>query len=248
MIKPQLVAHRGYPEHYPENTLVGIEAAIRAGARLIEVDVQLSADEVPVLFHDRSLTRVCGVKGTVHHMRFDQLRALHPSEFERFGYRFAHVQIPSLAEFRDLLEAHPGVTAFVELKQSSLAHFGPAVVLNRVLRELTSVAQQIVLISFSLETLLAARRQGLTNLGAVLQQWSQRKQVIVQEIKPDYVICDVDRLPRWGRLRVSATKLMVYEVTDPKLALALASRGIDYVETFAIGEMFERLELLEAAP
>ena len=53
---PELVAHRGYALHYPENTLIGIEAAIRAGARYVEVDVQLSADKVPVLFHDRTLT------------------------------------------------------------------------------------------------------------------------------------------------------------------------------------------------
>ena len=46
---PELVAHRGYPQHYPENTLIGIEAAITAGARFIDVDVQLSADRVPVL-------------------------------------------------------------------------------------------------------------------------------------------------------------------------------------------------------
>ena len=82
--------HRGYPERYPENTLVGMEAAIRAGARAVELDIQLSADEVPILMHDRTLQRVCGVKGTIHHLPFDQLRTLQPMEFERFGYRYAH--------------------------------------------------------------------------------------------------------------------------------------------------------------
>ena len=75
---PELVAHRGYTLHYPENTLVGLEAAIKAGARYLEVDVQLSADKVPVLFHDRNLQRLCGVGGQVHEFPQQRLRAEYP--------------------------------------------------------------------------------------------------------------------------------------------------------------------------
>ena len=39
---PQLVGHRGYMAEYPENTLVGIEAALQTGACLVEFDVQMS--------------------------------------------------------------------------------------------------------------------------------------------------------------------------------------------------------------
>ncbi|MGF1546037.1 MAG: glycerophosphodiester phosphodiesterase family protein, partial [Thiotrichales bacterium] len=60
-----LVAHRGYALRYPENTLPAIEAALAAGARYVEIDVQLSADQVPVLFHDRSLMRMCEVTGAL---------------------------------------------------------------------------------------------------------------------------------------------------------------------------------------
>ncbi|MFQ5757557.1 MAG: glycerophosphodiester phosphodiesterase family protein [Acidiferrobacterales bacterium] len=247
MNKLQLVAHRGYPEHFPENTLLGIMAAIRAGARFVEVDIQLSADEIPVLLHDRTLQRVCGVKGVVHHMSFAELRRLHPSEYERFGYRFSQVRIPSLAEFRELLESHPGVTAFIELKRSSAEHFGPTVVLNRVMRELESVAQQVVIISFSFDVLLTARNQGVEHLGAIIHKWSQRKQAILREVRAGHVICEVGVLPRWGKLRVPGAKLMVYEITDARLALRLAARGVNLIESFAIGEMFEQLELLEGA-
>ncbi len=246
MNKMQLVAHRGYPEHFPENTLLGVMAAIRAGARFVEIDVQLSADEVPVLLHDHTLQRVCGVKGTVHHLSFAELRTQHPSEYDRFGYRFSQVRIPSLGEFRELLEGHPGVTAFVELKRASIEHFGPTVVLNRVMRELEPVAQQVIIISFSLDALLTARNQGVANLGAIIREWSQRKQPILREIRPGYLICDVGALPRARKLRVPGARLVVYEITDAKLALSLAARGVDFVETFAIGEMFEQLEILEA--
>ena len=39
----------------------------------------------------------------------------------------------------------------------------------------------------------------------------------------------------------------VYEITDAALALKLAKRGVELVETFAIGEMLDQLELLRAA-
>ena len=61
----ELVAHRGYPRHYPENTLIGIEAAIRAGAAYVEVDIQLSSDQVPLLYHDSDMQRLSGKPGAV---------------------------------------------------------------------------------------------------------------------------------------------------------------------------------------
>lgn len=245
MIIPQLVAHRGYPEHFPENTLIGIEAAIRTGARLVEIDVQLSADEVPVLLHDQNLQRVAGFKGTVHHLSYDQLYEIHPSEFERFGYRYTQIRIPTLVEFCELLQKWPGVTAFVELKSASIEHFGPAVVLNRVLRDIQSVASQVVIISFSFEILRAARKQGVAALGVILSKWRDRKAAIVREIKPQYAHSNVNLLPRWGKLRVDNAKLVVYEIVKAKLAVDLAARGVDFVETFAIGEMFEQLQHLK---
>lgn len=243
---PQLVAHRGYPEHYPENTLVGITAAIHAGARFVEIDLQLTSDEVPVLLHDRSLARVCGVDATVHHLTAEQLQQMHASEYERFGYRFAQEPIPTLSAFVELLRRHPGVKAFVELKRASLEHFGPTIVLSRVLRELAPVLERTVLISFSFEVLLAARRQQVPAVGAILRKWGERKHSLMQELRPDYLLCDVEELPRWGALRTDGARLVIYEITDAALALRLAARGALFIETFAIGEMLEELELLRA--
>lgn len=247
MNSPQLVAHRGYPEHYPENTLVGIAAAIRAGARFVEIDVQLTSDEVPVLLHDRTLERVCGVKAAVHRLSAEQLRELRASEYERFGYRFAQVPVPTLGEFVAFLQGHPGVKAFVELKRASIEHFGPTIVLNRVLQQLDPMLGHTVLISFSFDVLLAARRQEVPAVGAILRKWGERRDQVVRELRPEYLICDVDILPRWGRLRTDGARLVVYEITEAALALRLAARGAHFIETFAIGEMLEELELLRSA-
>jgi glycerophosphoryl diester phosphodiesterase len=243
---PELVAHRGYALHYPENTLIGIEAAIRAGARFVEVDVQLGADKVPVLFHDRTLDRLCRAKGMIHRYTREQLKAFHVFEFERFGYKFAQNPITTLAELGALLARHPQVTAFIELKRVSIEVFGVQAVLDNVLRSLAPVLSQCVLISYNVPVLAAARKQGYQRVGAILERWHHRRNADVQAIHPDYLFCDAVDLPRFGDLEKAGAKIVVYEVTDPQVALKLAKRGVSFIETFAIGEMLAAFEPLRA--
>ena len=55
-MKPfELQGHRGARGLKPENTLPSFEAALDVGVASIETDIHLTADGVPVLFHDASL-------------------------------------------------------------------------------------------------------------------------------------------------------------------------------------------------
>lgn len=236
MAAESLIAHRGYPRHYPENSLAGIEAAIRAGARYIEVDVQLSADGVAVLFHDRDLRRLCGRDGALHERNWRELRGF-------------FVQGPQgrepLARLRDLtglLQSAAPVTVFVELKRIALEQLGVARVLETVLADLRPVRAQCVIISYSLPALAALRERGRWPLGVVADDWRELKQPSVQALRPEYLFCDLGSLPGEGRLEIPGARLAVYECTDAVAARALLARGVDLVETFAIGEMLAALE------
>lgn len=58
-------AHRGlHDDNLPENSAAAFDAACRAGYG-IELDVQLSSDGIPVVFHDATLNRVCGIDARV---------------------------------------------------------------------------------------------------------------------------------------------------------------------------------------
>lgn len=240
---PELVAHRGYARHYPENTGASVRAAIDAGARYVEIDVQLTRDEVPVLFHDRSLKRLCGVDGAVHDFTAAELDGLRASDFDRFGYKFAQEPVATLAGFAQIIQAHPPVTAFVELKRSSLSRFGIALVLQRVLPALKAIPRQCALISYSLSALRAARAQTPLPLGFVIDHWRERTRDGVHELRPEYLFCDAEGLPRFGKLRFDQAALAVFEVTDPHQALTLAHRGVSLIETFAIAELKQGLAL-----
>jgi glycerophosphoryl diester phosphodiesterase len=245
---PELVAHRGYTLHYPENTLVGVVAAIHAGARYVEVDIQLTADKVPVLFHDRNLQRLCGVAGLMHEFPLARLRTLRASEFDRFGYRYAQTPIATLTQLVGLLSRHPHVRAFIEIKRIAIERFGVDTVMQQVVRELRPVLQQCTLISYSIEFLRAVRRNGYPSVGVILEKWHDRNLEAVRAMRPEFLFCDAVDLPRWGGVRVAGSQIAVYEITDPNTAIKLAQRGVDLVETFAIGEMLSAFELLRAEP
>lgn len=52
-----VIAHRGASVDRPENTLAAFDAALEQGADGIELDLQLSKDGVPIVYHDRTLDR-----------------------------------------------------------------------------------------------------------------------------------------------------------------------------------------------
>jgi glycerophosphoryl diester phosphodiesterase len=248
MLIPQLVAHRGYPRHYPENTLIGIEAAVAAGARFVEVDVQISRDRVPVLFHDRGLRRICGVDGRIRDYTHDELWALRASEREKFGDRFRDVHLTRLSELGLFLSRHSDVKCFIELKRASLEHFDTETMLNLVRAALYPVLTQCILISYALDALWIARRNGWDDLGVVIDSWEERSQKHIADINPQYLFCDVGGLPRNGMIHFAGTQLVIFEVADPVVALDLAARGVDFIETFAIGEMVRSFARLSATP
>lgn len=243
---PELVAHRGYASRFPENTLSALEAAIEAGARWVEVDVQLTADGFPVLFHDRTLERMCGVKGAVHERSLSDLRALSCAERGRFGDRFQDEGLLSLAGFVQLLRRHPEVRAFVEIKRIAIEQFGRERILERVLPAIDAAIHQCALISFSLEFLAAARRAHPIPLGAVFDRWEEREHQLVPEIAPEYVFVDLEGLPATCDLRHPGARVAVYEVADPAIALALGRRGVELVETFEIESMLAALRNVRA--
>lgn len=74
-MKPfEIVAHRGVTDIYPENTIPAFKRAIELGADAVELDVRLSSDRVPVVFHYFYLDKATDATGTVFEYTLAQLR------------------------------------------------------------------------------------------------------------------------------------------------------------------------------
>jgi len=234
--KPKFIAHRGYAARYPENTIIAIEAAINAGAEFVEVDVQLASDGTPVLFHDRTLTRMCSVDGMIADYTLQQLARLEASEAGRFGDAFAGTPIATLHELAKLIRQSSNVQFFIELKRISIKRHGAECLLEQTIQTLQGLQHQCTLISFDSDILAMARlRQWRTGW---VTKWGKHE----QEDNPfSLLFCDIEGLPASGELRLPGILLAVYEVDDATQARQLAARGVDFIETFSIGDMQDTL-------
>lgn len=237
---PRLIAHRGYARRYPENTLLAVDAALRAGACFIEVDVQLSADGVPVLSHDAELWRTADVTGSVLEMAAAELGQIAVGEPRRFGDVYPEARIPTLAALVDLLKEWPDAAAFIEIKEESLQRFGIETVVGRVVETIAPAAQRCIPISFDAAAVACARASGAGAVGWVIGAWGDTARATAVELAPHYLFCNYRKIPEPpDALWRGPWQWALYEVTDPALALALARRGAELIETMAIAEMLE---------
>ncbi|WRH65902.1 MAG: glycerophosphodiester phosphodiesterase family protein [Planktothrix sp. GU0601_MAG3] len=90
----EIIAHRGFSVMAPENTLVAFSAALQQGANSLEFDLQVSADGIPVIFHDQELNRITGVSGKISEKTVAELKELDAGSW--FAERFAGESIPTL--------------------------------------------------------------------------------------------------------------------------------------------------------
>ena len=238
MTPPIVIAHRGYAARYPENTLTALQAAVDAGAEWLEFDVQLSADCVPVLLHDTNLQRTAGQSDSVFALTSDQLVACSSGEPGRFGARFADVTIPTLAAVSDWLGTQPRVRACVEIKSASIGRFGIEAVHRAVVDALGPARGQCVLVSFDDAFLFAARLAVPMPIGWVISEWTEASMRRARILAPDMLFVDQQLLPPAGAaLWTGDWQWVAYEVADADQALALSARGVQFVESMAVGEL-----------
>lgn len=239
MHRDHLVAHRGWQSRFPENTLPAIQGALEAGARYIEIDVQMSADGVPVLFHDRTLNRLCRQGGPIHHYTAAQLRAFSCHEPDRFGEQFLGTTIATLAEVVELIDRHADAHLFIEIKGLAILECGNGAVLDALAPFLDRLGARCTVISFAHEFLAYMRSRDYPRVGPVLNHWREIDAEPLRALEPHVVFCDIAELPAQADLHALPFPLAVYEIDQPAQARALLDRGVRWIETFAVGELLE---------
>jgi glycerophosphoryl diester phosphodiesterase len=129
--KPLIIAHRGASAEAPENTLAAFRRALAHNVDGIELDVQLTRDGVPVVFHDATLRRLTGTRGRLADKTWRELTALRIDGTGR---------IPRLVEVLRLTRGRARVQ--IELKAGTAV--APVVAAIRA----TRAAKNVILASF----------------------------------------------------------------------------------------------------
>lgn len=114
--RPTVIAHRGVSGHFPENTMGAFMASEKAGADMIELDVTLTKDKVPVVIHDDTLNRTTNGNGLVRAKTFNEIRDLDAGSW--FGERFCKERVPRLEEVLEFIQSS-NLKINIEIKSSA---------------------------------------------------------------------------------------------------------------------------------
>ncbi len=235
---PEIIAHRGNAAEYPENTLQALASAVELGLRHVEFDVQLTSDNVPVVFHDSTLERVADRPDSIHDLTWAQLAEIPVGEVKRFGSRFAFTYPPSLAQTVDAIAGWEGVTPFVEIKRASMRKVGRETVLRRIAEVVRPVLDRCVFISFDLPSVKILRMMTGARVGWVLQDCSDAELQDARAVAPDFLFCNLDRIPeQTTQLWHGPWQWAIYEVRDVPTAQRCQALGAAFVETMAVKEL-----------
>ena len=113
----EVIAHRGLSLEFPENTMPAILGAIEAGADAIELDIHLSKDGVPVVFHDDTLERTSNGHGRLASKTVAELKRLDVGSWK--GLQFEGTRLPTLQEV--LAVTGESVPLLLDLKADGMA-------------------------------------------------------------------------------------------------------------------------------
>jgi len=211
----EIIAHRGAPRAYTENTLPSFRCALEGGADAIELDVHATADGVVVVHHDPTLS----LAHLGRRAPGPAIRSLTAAELEAAASA-GHDRVPRLEEVLDL--AGPGVTVYVEVKAPHIerevvdvlraSHARCAVhsfdhrVALRVRELAPDIPTGILLSSYLIDPIAALRDAGARDLW---QQWEQIDEALV------------------SRVHDAGARLIAWTVNASDVAESLAALGVD---------------------
>lgn len=171
-----IVGHRGARALEPENTLRALRRGM-ACADLVEVDLRLTRDGIPVAIHDATVDRTTDGTGSVKDYTIEELTKFDAGAGER---------IPTLREVLDLLRGEAGL--IVEIKEPGTEAIIVSAIMDRM-------QERLFLVSFYPESVAMAKRllPG-AQAGLIYSGETDDPVELARAVDADVV------LPRWDRV------------------------------------------------
>lgn len=224
----KIIGHRGARGEAPENTLGGFLFALRRGVRHFELDIQLAADGVPVVIHDRFTNRTTQHRRVValtSSNRLGSMNAATPGAWHEVE------RVPSFYEVLPLLEQSTSVQ--LELKPDLPIR---QVVLIRALREALNGCDEkrYTITSFDPATLLLARTMMPDyRRGFICERRFIDNVALARRLRCKLIVFSYPILSRRTVLEAKAANLEVscFTTNDTAQIRRLASWGVDSVIT-----------------
>jgi len=232
------IAHRGlHDDKVPENSLAAFEAAIEAELP-IEIDVQLTRDKVPVVYHDDHFLRLTGLKKRVTKAMYDVVCALKLADSDE--------DVPTLKEVLEFIAGR--VPLLIEIKRNK----GSRGIERIVLDMLKDYKGKYAIQSFHPMALRKVRKIdpsiycGLLSSKLTEMKMLRIKKAAVRNArlfflaKPDFVSFEINSFPN------DRVKRFREELQLPILGWTVKTKeDIDRALEFCDGIIFENIENLK---
>lgn len=215
-----IIGHRGAAGLAPENTMESFRAGKKSDADMLEFDVRLTRDKIPIVIHDARLVRT-------HHDRVS-VSSLTLAELEE---RTMDAPIPTLEQ---VLDTYYGkILLNIEIKSRSAGRIVAEMIANRA-KQSQSKWDNVLFSSFKAAELVAIRRVSSRANLAVLH--NNNPFVYVAYLRPLRLTAVGFHRLHTNRLALEIAKkaglfTYIYTVNRPKAALLLARQGYDGIVT-----------------
>ena len=219
---PKIIAHRGASHDAPENTLLAFELAYQQQAKMIEFDVQLSADNIPVITHDADISTATGEKLTITNNTVSELKKWSTPN-----------PIPTLKQLLDFAIAHQDLLLNLELKPYPHADYQALVTRVMELIQLYDLKDRCLISSFHYPCLEIISQQTNYSLALLSEKFSNDCLVKANTLKAVSINLNQQYLTEKQAtiIKENGYQLCCYTVNDIKKAKQLFSWGVDSVFT-----------------
>lgn len=229
---PKIIGHRGACGYAPENTLESIKTAHDMGVEWVELDVKLTRDDVPIIFHDDDLNRTSNGSGPVALASWADIQNLEAGSW--FSDSFAGAKIPSLEETLELLiELKMGLN--LEIKSCPGREIETAEVALDYLSRVWDDHDRLLISSFSHVSLETAMDMAPDWHRALLldTEWPENWQELAEYLNAATVNINGNECTREQVEEIIdfGKPIIAYTINDPRRARLLQSWGVDSVFT-----------------
>ncbi len=180
-----VAAHRGSSGTAPENTISSIEEALKIGAEFIEIDVQLTKDKYPVVYHDFIIQ---ALKKPINELNYDEIRKLDVGS--KFNSDFSGESIPLLDYIIEIAKGKAYI--LLEVKANSNFILDDFVHILNVVKK-HNYEQFTIFTSFRFELLKKIKEIDNSLITAALKHYNDPRlpSEIVRELNCEAFFCSI---------------------------------------------------------
>lgn len=243
-----VIAHRGASAYYPENTMAAFEGALEMNAEMIELDVMLSKDGVPVAFHDASLEDHTDGSGELKNHTLEELQKLDAGSW--FDPKFSDQTIPTLEEV--LAFASGKISLNIEIKTEAVSDEVRGGVEEKSLELVQKYGMEnhVLFSSFDYRAIAHLKELDPDMPAAILYEKSQSGKKLPSELLSKYSAdafnCSYGQLDtkRFKDIRKHDIPVFVYTVDRPSRMRKLVKMNVTGIFTNKPDVLWEVLEKL----